>query len=81
MYEVWAEMALFTKNNFHFLLNAFVLVMLIIAWVISGRSANIRWLISVIMLIKIIDVSTKNIIMGWGTGYYFMISTFDALEI
>jgi len=50
---------------------------MLLAFAMSLRSPNIRWLIGTLILIKSIDVACYNTIIGWGYGYYIVISLFD----
>ena len=50
---------------------------LLIAFFISYRSPNIRWLLAVIVIIKTIDILFHRTILQWGYGYFLVISLYD----
>lgn len=52
-----------------------------IAFAVSARSPNIRWLTGTLILIKTIDVLSADIIFRWGSFYYVAISLFDLLGV
>ncbi len=52
-----------------------------LAFAVSLRSPNIRWLIGTLILIKTVDIISYETILHWGSGYYFIISTFDIAGI
>ena len=74
-------LAIFIIENWKVIFNFVVLSVLIYAWVISEKSANIRWLIGVVVLSKAIDASIGPWIINWGIGYYILISALDGANI
>ena len=61
--------------------NVLILVIMLMAFFVSSKSPNVRWLIGVACLIKIIDVLLYKTITQWGYGYYFVISGYDIAGI
>ncbi|NRD73615.1 hypothetical protein HQQ94_10205 [Shewanella sp. VB17] len=59
------------------LINRYEWVVVLVAFVVSAQSPNIRWLTGTIMVLKTIDVLTVDIFLQWGGWFYIAISFLD----
>ncbi|QLE84184.1 hypothetical protein FLM48_03250 [Shewanella sp. Scap07] len=62
-------------------LNLLEWVALFLAFAISARSPNIRWLTGTLIVFKSFDLLTISIILSWGGFYYVFISIMDLIVI
>ncbi|ACA86208.1 hypothetical protein [Shewanella woodyi] len=63
------------------LFNRIEWALIIIAFAVSAKSANIRWLTGTLIVLKTIDVLVIDIILQWGGFYYLAISFYDVVII
>jgi len=77
LYDVLSSIGSFLLENFIYAYDYIIVGFLIYAWQISGNSASIRWLVSVLVLCKLIDAIIGPYIIHWGSGYYVAISIVD----
>lgn len=54
---------------------------MLVAFGISARSPNIRWLIGTLTLVKTLDIVILDVILTWGAFYYVAISLLDLTVI